>query len=303
MLLSIEPPDVPASQRARGHVGMRYEDIAQDGSLKIGGMPHAIGMVCFRDLWLPTQLHRELRPQGIVPILSRMVMQSTGRPIAVRNHVEAEGSCRVGHARDAAGAVSRLVVEMHAELFAPAGRTYDPQPPNAGERLHVGRVYAEHVITRPFGPPAQRKVLSLPLSTGEYVPETQLPAHDAQSTLALPAEGEWLDPALALDAAPLAFGVTHTDSNQHVNSLVYPQLFEDAALRRLIDLGEDIKPLLVDHIDISFRKPCFAGERMYLWLRAFRWQGKLGTVGYLGPRDCPPERAHCLCALTFAERL
>jgi hypothetical protein len=302
MLLSIEPPDVPATQRARGHVGMRYEDIAQDGSLKIGGMPHAIGMVCFRDLWLPTQMHRELRPQGIVPILSRMVMQSTGRPIAVRNTVEVEGTCRMGHARDASGAVNRLVVEMHAELFAPAGRTYDPQPANAGERLHIGRVYAEHVVTRPFGPPAQRKVLALPLSTGDVVPETELVAHDPQSTLALPAEGAWLEPALALDAAPLAFGVTHTDSNQHVNSLVYPQLFEDAALRRLLDLGRDIKALLVDHIDITFRKPCFAGERMFLWLRAFSWQGKLGAAGYLGPKDCPPERAHCLCALTFAER-
>jgi hypothetical protein len=302
MLPYFESLDVPDSQRTRGQVGMRYEDIAQDGSLKVGGMPHAIGMVCFRDLWLPTAIHRETRKLGIVPILSRMIMQSTGRPIAVRNHVEVEGSLRFGHVQDASGGVSRIQLDMHAELFGPAGRTYDPQPANAGERLHVGRCYAEHVFTRPFGPPAQRKVLSLPLSTGELVPERVLPGHEALDTLALPEGAGWLEPELALDAAPLAFGVTHTDSNQHVNSLVYPQLFEDAALRRLLDLGRDTRALLCDHIDISFRKPCFAGERMFLWLRAFERAGVLGAVGYLGPRDCAPERAHCLCALTFAER-
>jgi hypothetical protein len=41
---------------------------------------------------------------------------------------------------------------------------------------------------------------------------------------------------------------------------------------------------------------------MFIWLRPFEKQGKLGAVGYLGPADCPPERAHCMCALTFRDR-
>src|SRR5687768_8066392 len=133
-----ELPTLPPEQRARGHVGMRYEDIAQDGSLKVGGMPHAIGMVCFRDLWQPTQLYQESRAQGILPILSRMVMQASGGPVSIRNAVEVEGAYDLGHTLDANGGLNRLLLCMYTELYGPAARTHDPQPDNAGERVHVG---------------------------------------------------------------------------------------------------------------------------------------------------------------------
>jgi hypothetical protein len=297
-----ELPEVPAERRARGRVGMRYEDIAQDGALKVGGMPHAIGMVCFRDLWQPTQLYRESRAEGILPILSRMVMQVTGGPVAVQYPVEVEGAFHVGQARAASGEVARLLLCMHTELYGQAAHTHDPQPKNAGERVHVGRVFAEHVFTRPFAEKSARKVLDLPLGGARHVPELALPLHDALHTLDLPAGATWLEGELTLDAAPLVFGITHTDSNQHVNSLVYPQLFEDAALRRAHDLGRDTRGLLVNHLDIAYRKPCFAGERMYLWLRAFEHEGRFGAVGYLGPRDATPARAHCICLLGFRDR-
>jgi hypothetical protein len=108
-----------------------------------------------------------------------------------------------------------------------------------------------------------------------------------------------VDPGYVADAAPLAFGLTHTDANQHVNSLAYPQIFEDAALRRWMDIGQDTRSLLVDYIDVAFRKPCFAGQKHFVKVRAFEHHGKLGAVAFLGPRDCEPQRAHCMCALTF----
>ncbi len=299
MLSFPEAPTVPSSQRATGSVGMRYEDIAQDGALKVLGMPHAIGMVCFRDLWQHTEINQQTRPRGVVSILSRLIMEGSGGPISVRNAVEVDGRYRLTHTRDAQGAVDRVLLNMHAELYGPVSTTHDPQPVNAGTRVHVGRVYAEHVFTRPFGPPEQRKVLAIELASGPFVPEVQASFRSALSTLDLPEGGTWIEPSLARDEAPLVFGITHTDSNQHVNSLVYPQLFEDAALRRAFALNRDTSKLLVDHIDIAFRKPCFAGERMWLWLRSFEHQGKLGAVGYLGPEGCEPAKAHCMCRLTF----
>lgn len=280
---------------------MRYEDIAQDGALKVLGMPHAIGMVCFRDLWHDTEINQHTRPKGVLSILSRLIMEGTGGPISIRNAVEVDGRYELAHTLDADGAVDRVLLNMYADLYGPACRTHDPQPENEGERVHVGRVYAEHVFTRPFGAPAERKVRALDLPNGPYVPATHATFRSTMSTLDLPEGARWLEPALALDAAPLVFGLTHTDSNQHVNSLVYPQLFEDAALRRLFDLGRGTGPLLVDHIDIAFRKPCFSGQRMWLWIRGFELGGKLGAVGYLGPKDCNPEKAHCACRLTFRE--
>jgi hypothetical protein len=288
-----------AEQRARGSVFVRYEDVAQDGTLKVGGMLPGVGLVAMGKLWFKSELSRESRPEGVIPILTRIVMQSLEGPMAVRTPFDAEGSYELAHVRDEAGDVVRIVMYAAADLHAPVGRTHPPQPANFGERIHVGRVYTEHVFTRPFGPPEQRKVVALPTAAGPVVPGPRVPGRSPLQTLALPDGARWLEPDFAPDIAPLAFGLTHTDSNQHVNSLVYPQLFEDAALRRVMDLGHDTSALLVDHIDVCFRKPCFAGQRMHLWLRAFAVGERLGAVGYLGPQGCDAARAHTLCALAF----
>jgi len=291
-------PSVPPEHRAEGDFFVHYEDIAQDGTLKVGGMLAGIGLVSIGKLWMKTESSRSLRAQGIVPILTRLTMQSTGGPLSVRNKVSADGVYQIGHTRDASGNVSRILLNGHTELYGPAARTHPPQPANAGERLHVGRAFAEHVFTRPFGKLSDRKVLELPTSEGTFVPPDQLPSRSPLDTLAV-TPTRWLDDALKLDPLPITFGLTHTDSNQHVNSLVYPQLFEDAALRRLFDHGKSTKALLADTLDVAFRKPCFAGERMFVWLRAFEWDGALGAAAYLGPEGCPPERAHTLCSLRF----
>jgi hypothetical protein len=278
---------------------MRYEDLAQDGALKVGGMPHAIGMVCFRELWQDHKTNLQTRPRGIIPILSRMVLQATGGPLSIRNAVEVDGQFQLAHTRDPQGQVNRVLLHMSADLFGPRAHTHDPQPKNAGERVHVGRVFAEHVFTRPWGKLEDRKVLALPLAEGDVVPPEQAPFRDALDTLVLPPSARALDESFVLDEAPLVFGLSHTDANQHVNSLVYPQLFEDAALRRMLALGHQTNDLLVEHMDIAFRKPCFAGQRVRIWQRAFELQNTFGTVAYLAPEGCPPERAACMCLLTF----
>lgn len=291
-------PTVPLAQHADGEFFAHFEDIAQDGTLKVGGMLAAVGLVSIGKGWMKTEASRTLRAQGIVPLLTRLTIQTTGGPLSVRNKVSTHGAYQLGHTRDAAGAVSRIVLNGHAELHGPAGRTHPPQPANAGERLHVGRAFAEHVFTRPFGAPTDRKVLSLPMPEGAMVPDEVLPSRSPLDTLLL-TPTRWLDAELTLDPLPITFGLTHTDSNQHVNSLVYPQLFEEAALRRLYDLGHSTKSLLVELLDVSFRKPCFAGERMFTFLRAFESQGQLGVVAYLGPAGCSADKAHSLCALQF----
>jgi hypothetical protein len=278
---------------------MRYEDLAQDGALKVGGMPHAIGMVCFRELWQDHPINLQTRPRGIIPILSRLVLATGSGPISVRNAVHVEGQFQLAHTLDGEGKLNRVVLQMSAELSGPRAHTHDPQPANAGERVDVGRVFAEHVFTKPWGKVEERKVRALPLTEGDFVPPTRVPLHEALDTLSLPSGATWLEPAFALDEAPLVFGLSHTDANQHVNSLVYPQLFEDASLRRVLALGHDTAAMLADHMDIAFRKPCFAGQRVRIWLRAFQLGDALGTVGYLGPEGCAPERSACMCMLTF----
>ena len=96
-----------------------------------------------------------------------------------------------------------------------------------------------------------------------------------------------------------AFGLAHTDSNQHVNSLVYPRLFEDAALRRFAALGKLKPPVLARHVEAAFRKPCFAGERYVIALQAFTIAGKLGAVGAFLSDGSVTARPHCCVRMMF----
>ena len=70
--------------------------------------------------------------------------------------------------------------------------------------------------------------------------------------------------AVARHQVPLRFGVMHTDPNNHVNSLVYPRVFEEAAMA----LRGGIDPARA--LEVVWRKPIFAGERVTLdqWLCA-----------------------------------
>jgi hypothetical protein len=296
-----EFPPVLSWQRTQSSVYMRYEDVAQDGALKVVGMPHAVGLVCLGKLFLRTKISEETRPQGVIPILSRIAMETTGGPISVRNPVEVDGAFELCHTRDEHREVNRIVLTAHAELYAPIGRTYPPTPHDEGRKVHVGRAYAEHVFTRPSERAYARKVLALPLADGPLVPGPELSFREPMATLELPEQANWLDDGFVAHGAPFTFGLAHTDANRHVNTLVYPQLFEDVGLTRLMDLGYSTRAFLVDHIDIAFRKPCFAGERVSAFVRAFEVGGKPGVVAYLGAPRRAPEKAHCMCALTFRD--
>jgi hypothetical protein len=151
-----------------------------------------------------------------------------GGPIAVRAKVMAEGGFEIVEAVDDAGK-SRFRADMFADLRAPRGRTFGTVP-GEGDEIAIGAMWGEHVMTRPFAPPAERTVDRIPEGFGtprrvDYV----APAR----AIDLHADAQWVDDAWIDDTTPLVFGLGHTDSNQHVNSLVYPQLLEDAALRRL----------------------------------------------------------------------
>jgi hypothetical protein len=89
-----------------------------------------------------------------------------------------------------------------------------------------------------------------------------------------------LEPVRRIDPVPITFGLVHTDSNMHVNSLVYLRMFEEAALRRLAQLGKG-SAVLGRTLDIAYRKPCFAGQTMFVVEQAFEQNGKLGMAAAL----------------------
>jgi hypothetical protein len=282
-------------------MSLRYEDVAQNGWPKVYCMPHGMGQVAYGKGWNRGPLAGSLRARGVIPILSRLRVESLAGPVAVFNQLDVDAWFRLGHATDTSGLVQRVLLNLGADLHAPRARTYDPQPAGAGERIKVGRVFAEHVFTRPFAAPAERRVTSLDLD-GEPVDLGEvLPFEDAPSLLKRPQRARALAEEFELDPAPVVFGLAHTDSNQHVNSLAYIPLFEDAALRRLAAHGISTASLQLREVELAYRKPCFAGEQARIGIRCFDGlvSEELSVQAYLAPEGLPLERANCMGRLRF----
>lgn len=280
MLFMPSIPQVPAEQEATATMHLRYDDVCQDGRVALTAFPHVMGVVTWGKLLRQHAASAEPRKQGIFPILSRATIRGHDGVVSAASPVTGKGGFELGHTRNDSGEVERLILTLWVELTGEKGRTHGPQPADRGAAVSLGTMVAEHVFTRPFAPREQRKVRELALPGMPAVPEAVRTWRAPETTLELPAGARPLDAELYLDDAPVVFGLGHTDSNQHVNSLVYPRLFEEAALRRFARLGQNTR-LLPRYMDIAYRKPCFAGEVMRIVLRAFALGEELGAAGYL----------------------
>lgn len=281
-------PDVDTSPE-RAHAGsmrLRYEDVAQDGRVKLEMIPASLGAVLWRGRLARSEAMAALRREEIVPVLRRFVIVGTDALLSVHRPVEAEGRWEPAHAR---GERTRFLWNMRVDLHAPRDTTYGAPPDRAGALERIGGVYAEHVLTRPFAPKGQRRVEQLPegLEAGRarpWVPDEALLETDA----------ERVDPEPA-PAGEIRFALAHTDSNRHVNSLVYPRLFEERAIDAWGDGGQ-----LMRAIDIAWRKPCFADEVAAVHVQRIRTgdrRGALATLRGLAPNGTLEERPRCVATL------
>lgn len=296
-------PALPDSQRATGKSYLRYEDICQDGRVNLLGLTPALGHVVWHELLQDNPLVRQERSAGIVALLSRLVLLGDEGTVPIGLPLDARGSYQLAHTRDDSGEVNRLILNLWAELDGLEGRTYGPKP--SGKRVPVGKVFAEHVFTRPFGPREERKVLRFDQPGLPAVPEVEYQWRPWSEVLALP------DGAVAHAEAPtpaerVAFGLYQTDSNQHINSMVYPRLFEQAVLERLADLGHSTV-VLSRYCEIAYRKPAFAGDHLAIVLRTYELGDRVGAVGaFVGVDDATsPERIaaarpHCILHLQLS---
>ncbi len=278
-MLSVPPlPEVPANQRDTCELTHRHEDLTQDGRMQLVAFFYGLGEIVWNRLMRAHPASPAMIEQGVLPILSRVAIEGYGGPFGVSRPFVASGGFQLGHATREDGSIERLLFNAWSDLRAPNSHALAPPPPLDAPHVHVGRVYAEFTFTRLFAPAAERKVTRLDLPGMPAVPPDRLRFTPPLSLLALPEGATALESGFALDSTPTVFGLCHTDVNQHVSSLVYMRLFEEAALRRFASLGESTA-LLARFLDIGYRKPCFAGESVRFVLRAFRLGERLGAVG------------------------
>jgi len=295
---------VPGSPLGAGspiQVPLRFEDLTQDGRLVLEALPNALGAIAWRAALPRDPFIRTCFDKGIVAILTRFVVRALPGPFAATARLEALGSHRVVLADD-----GRLMLDVSGELHAPIGRTYGSTPRD-GEPALAGDVVAEHAFTRLFAPPGKRRITRADLADLPPVTETRPASPSPESVATLPVGATALEPEPHLDSVPFTFGLVHTDSNMHVNSLIYLRMFEEAALRRFVELGRGAK-WLARHVDIAYRKPCFAGQTMRVSQQAFSQEGRLGVIATLVPepaaaageaRGSAQPRPHTYMRMTF----
>lgn len=284
-------PDLPADAVATAGFPLRYEDLAQDGRMMTTAIPPAIGWTVWRQLLGQHPAAKAMQAAGITAILSRLTVDGSDQPIRVDRPVEASGGYQLAHHADG-GAIDKLFLNMWVEVRGARGRIVPPEP--AGPSVVAGRVFAEHTFTRLFAPPDQRRVTRLDLPGLPDVPPAAYAWAPPTTAMELPAGAVPLEDAIAPDVATTVFGLDHTDSNQHVNSLVYPRLFAEATLRRLAVLGRP-RAGLVRSLDIAYRKPSFAGDEVRVHLRAFTLGDRVGAAGFVADARDPAARPRC-CA-------
>lgn len=261
-------------------------------------LPNALGPTVWRAILGKDPSSAATFAQGIVPILSRYVLEGGAGPFSANAPVEAEGTCQLAKTAD-----GRIVLDMWADLYGTIGRTYGATK-GAGERALAGRVMAEHVLTRPFAAPGERRVTSLDFPGAPRVDATRPASPSYDLVASVPADATPLEPARSLDPVPIVFGLVHTDSNMHVNSLVYLRVFEEAALRRFTSLGRG-SSVLGRTLDIAYRKPCFAGQTMRVVQQAFEQDGRLGIAAVLiddeetAPDALARAKPHAYVRMTF----
>ena len=284
-------PAPPTPSFGHDHVAttsqhLRYEDITQDGRMIPIAMPAQMG-----GLWEAVLIRhpgaRNAMMRGIIPILTRITASTLDQPIRVDRHVEATTGFELAR-DDGPGEPTRLFLNVWCELAGIAGRMVPPGPD--GPRAVAGHLFAEHTFTRPFAPADQRRVTRLDVEGYPAVPSARHPSQDPATAGDAPAGATWRG-ELTVDPTPIVFTLDQTDSNQHVNSLVYVRVFLDAAQRLLAATGAPLR-LRSRAVDIAYRKPCFAGDQVRAHVRLFDSPAGPGAAGFLAAPGDGKSRAY-----------
>lgn len=284
-----------APEHASAHAArLRFEDVTQDGRLHPIAIPLSL-VGLWNDVLVPHRGARNALAQGILPILTRLTLHSHDVAIRVDRPVDVRAGFELAHARDERGDIARLFMLVWSELRGTPGRL-GRKSDAAAEPALAGTLFAEHTFTRFAAPPDQRRVVTLAGIDGyPELPDARYDAPAPSTAQDAPAGARWLD-ELAADASEHTFTLDHTDQNQHVNSLVYIRIFLDAASRRLAASGRGGR-VRSRAVDVAYRKPAFAGDRVRAHVRLFALDDQIGAAGFVAAPDGKP---HCYVRALFA---
>ena len=262
---------------------LRYEDVAQDGRLMPLAMPPVMSGL-WQSAIVNTPGSRNSIAKGVIPILTRLTLSTRDQPIRVDRPITVNAGLDLAHARTG-DEVTRIFMNVWCAVSGVAGRI-GPRAPG-GEVAPAGLLFAEHTFTRPLAPHGQRGVTRLDAEGYPDIPPSRYDAPAPDTAQQAPDGATWTT-ELVPDPADVVFTLDQTDSNQHVNSLVYIRVFLDAAQRAIARTGHSLK-IRSRAVDIAYRKPCFAGDKVRSHVRVFELGGEPGAAGFIAGDDGKPR--------------
>ncbi len=274
------PPEPTNAGEPVDSGSLRYDDVIQDGRLRLESAWRPTGKL----LWRDTEAARVFGAMkgGITNVLSRVTLQASEARLEPRAKLRTKVSYRFEHTVNDTGAVDRILFSTWVDVH---GRGPD------GEFVPAARAHGQRVFTRLNAPPGKHLITSLDAFGPDGFPPERVPWQPATALFEPPPGASLVDPAPRLDGVPVLFGLTHTDLNQHVNFLMYHRAIEQAALSRSVELGHGAR-LASREVQLGYRKPSFAGDTVRVALQAFRLGGGFGVIAAVVDEDGGPvERA------------
>lgn len=277
------PPEFAPGDAKTTSLWMRYEDVTMDGRLTPLAAPAGLAGL-WREVLVHHEGHRSSIRAGVIPILTRLTIHTVDQQVRIDRPFETYNGFALATDRDASGGVNKIVMNVWCQLRGIAGRLGRD---TSGDYTLAGSVFAEHTYTRPLAPPDKRRVTNLGVDGLPDVPALAYAAPTPASAGDAPPGAQWLD-ELTPDASDYVFTLDQTDSNQHVNSLVYVRLYLEAVNRRLAARGDALR-VRAKSVDIAYRKPCFAGDKVRAHVRMFSLGDARGAAGYVSGDDGKPR--------------
>jgi hypothetical protein len=272
-------PDLPENDGGEETAALRYDDVMQDGRLRLDAVWRPVG----RLIWSRPEPSRVLAKlgEGVGTVLARAVFEATEVRVPARAPVRTRAWFRFEHTLGGDGKVDRIQFNTWIRSTILGDETPEPL---------LARAYGQRVFTRLGSKSGERSVTRLEGLGTNGVPQHRGEWFPARALLDIPPGAVLLDRAPRVDPGRIVFGLSHTDGNHHVNFLAYPRFIEEAALGRFVDLGIGAK-IAARQVEIRYRKPSFAGDTLKLVLQAYRNDDALGVIAAVIEDDGgQPER-------------
>ena len=215
-----------------------------------------------------------------------MTLVSTEQPIHVNRAVEVRAGFELAHDRDDAGDVTRLFMNVWTEVRGAAGRiSPNSKPGRARARRPPVRRAHVHAPARA----ARSAQGHAPRGRGLSERPDAHPPPPAPATAQEPPDGaRWLD-ELAPDTAPTttsrSIRPTRTSTSTRWSTSGCSSTRSIAGSPRAGRRGK----LRSRAVDIAYRKPSFAGDRVRAQLRLYEGPDGLGAAGFIAGDDGKPR--------------